>query len=91
MLDQALLETYYAIFFVSLGAEPQKVDPSGSYSGRKRRQTFDEYDYEQTETGKDFSCLVLNRLISTGLELVLSYSEKHVQYSITDNLSRISK
>jgi len=32
------------------GAEPQKVDPSGGYSGRKRRQTFEDYDYEQTET-----------------------------------------
>ena len=38
------------------GAKPVEVDPSGSYSGRKRRQSADDYDeyvYEQTETGKD--------------------------------------
>ena len=37
-----------------VGAVPQEVDPSGSYSGRKRRQTFDDYDYRQTESGMYF-------------------------------------
>jgi len=32
------------------GAKPQEVDPSGGYSGRKRRQSLDDYDYEQTES-----------------------------------------
>ncbi len=34
-----------------VGAVPQEVDPSGSYSGRKRRQAIDDYDYRQTESG----------------------------------------
>ena len=52
---------YFYTFFVVTsifveGAKPVEVDPSGSYSGRKRRQSADDYDeyvYEQTETGKD--------------------------------------
>ncbi len=45
----------YNITIIWIGASPQEVDPSGSYSGRKRRQSIDDYDYEQTEIGKDDS------------------------------------